>query len=219
MINYLFIEFLAIKMTSNFLILNQISKIFKIILFIIIFVYLNYKDKKILINKKIFNMRIENHSLQFYFFNYSGSIHNLNSFFKTNANSKFTNSLNLTNLDNFIKRIDFIFLYFENTKIENIFMLIIIFPFLKENCTIFYQIENRKNYNIYKSIFKGIRNTRNPYTIYLNDLIYFINNLKKFFFEWDFIPDNFLINNLRYIINNYYNETFLNIFDKSLNLN
>ena len=31
--------------------------------------------------------------------------------------------------------------------------------------------------------------------------------------------DNYLSNCLRYIINNYYNETLLNIFDKSLNLN
>ena len=106
-----------------------------------------------------------------------------------------------------------------NLKIENIFILIIIFPFLKENCTILYQIENRNKLNLYKNSFKGIRNMKYLYTIYLNDLIDFIDNFKVFYFEWEIIPHNNLINNLRYIINNYYNETLLNIFDKSLNLN
>ena len=38
-------------------------------------------------------------------------------------------------------------------------------------------------------------------------------------YKWEFIPNKELLNNIRYIINNYYNNSYLEIFDKSLNLN
>ena len=48
------------------------------------------------------------------------------------------------------------------------------------------------------------------YQIEFNDLLYY---------KWDKIPDVNLINNVRSIINNYYSELYLTIFDKSLNYN
>ena len=38
-------------------------------------------------------------------------------------------------------------------------------------------------------------------------------------YKWEFIPNKELLNNIRYIINNYYNNSYLEIFDKSLNSN
>ena len=211
-------------MMDVFLLTKQISKIVKLILFIILAfiehnLYLRYNSKQIYINQQIYNIRIGNQSFQFSYSNYSGNIKNLNSFLKTNDYIKFNNSLYSVDLDNYIKKIDFLVLKFEKTKIENIFILIIIFPFLKENCTILYQIGNKNRLNIYKNTFEGIKISKNLYTICLNDLIYFIDNFKVFYYDWEIIPDNYLTNCLRYIINNYYNETLLNIFDKSLNLN
>lgn len=220
-----FKESLSSNMMIYFLLSKQISKILKIILFIILvyieyILYLNYSSKQIYINKIIYNIRIENNLFQCSYFNYSGYINNLYPFLKTNDYIKINNSLFISiNFDNFIKSIDFLVLNFEKTKIENIFILIIIFPFLKENCTILYQIENKNVLNKYKNTFKGIKISKNLYITYLSDLIYFIDNFKAFFFEWEIIPDNYLTNSLRYIINNYYNETILNIFDKSLHLN
>ena len=212
-----------INMMIFFLLSKQISKILKIILFIIIVyieLFFNYNSKQIYINQKIYNIRIENHLLQFSYFNYSGYINYLYPFLKTNDYININNSLFVSiDFDNFIKSIDFLVLNFEKTKIENIFILIIIFPFLKENCTILYQIENKNILNKYKNTFKGIKISKNLYITSLNDLIYFIDNFKAFYFDWEIIPGNDLTNSLRYIINNYYNETILNIFDKSLNLN
>ena len=217
-------DFLSINMIIYFLLSKQIS-ILKIILFIIL-VYielalsLNYNSKQIYINQKIYNIRIENHLFQFSYFNYSGYINNLYPFLKENDYININNSLSISvDFDNFIKSIDFLVLNFEKTKIENIFNIIIIFPLLKENCTILYQIENKNILNKYKNTFKGIKISKNLYINYLNDLIDFIDNFKILYFEWEIIPDNYLTNSLRYIINNYYNETILNIFDKSFNLN
>ena len=38
-------------------------------------------------------------------------------------------------------------------------------------------------------------------------------------YKWEIIPDLNLINQLRYIINNFYNEYCLDLFDKALNFN
>ena len=36
---------------------------------------------------------------------------------------------------------------------------------------------------------------------------------------WELIPKQFMLDNFRYIINNYYNESNLNVFEESLNMN
>ena len=46
-----------------------------------------------------------------------------------------------------------------------------------------------------------------------NELIKLLN------YEWEIIPSIKIINFMRYIINNYYHEDCLTIFDTSLNLN
>ena len=118
---------LSINMMIFFLLSKQISKILKIILFIIIVyieLFLNYNSKQIYINQKIYNIRIENHLLQFSYFNYSGYINYLYPFLKTNDYININNSLFVSiDFDNFIKSIDFLVLNFEKTKIENIFII------------------------------------------------------------------------------------------------
>jgi len=38
-------------------------------------------------------------------------------------------------------------------------------------------------------------------------------------YKWELIPEKIILDNLRYIINNYYNESNSNIFQKSLFMN
>ena len=38
-------------------------------------------------------------------------------------------------------------------------------------------------------------------------------------YKWELIPEKVMLDNLRYIINNYYNESNFNIFQKSLYMN
>jgi hypothetical protein len=38
-------------------------------------------------------------------------------------------------------------------------------------------------------------------------------------YEWELIPKKLMLDNLRFIINNYYNETNLVVFQESLNMN
>jgi hypothetical protein len=38
-------------------------------------------------------------------------------------------------------------------------------------------------------------------------------------YEWELIPKKFMLDNLRFIINNYYNEINLVVFQESLNMN
>ena len=39
------------------------------------------------------------------------------------------------------------------------------------------------------------------------------------YYIWEFIPKQFMLDNIRYFINNYYNESNLVVFEESLNLN
>ena len=99
------------------------------------------------------------------------------------------------------------------TKIENIFILIGIMPYLSNN-----KILLRKN--ILKiNQFLEIKNNKyrlNKYDINFNNTTIVKDLL---YYKWEIIPNNNLIKNLRYVINQYYNEYCLEIFDKSLNLN
>jgi len=39
------------------------------------------------------------------------------------------------------------------------------------------------------------------------------------YYKWEYIPKQIIMNNFRYIINNYYNETNLDLFQDTLNIN
>lgn len=105
-----------------------------------------------------------------------------------------------------------------NTRIENIFILTEIMPFIKRNIII-KEKNNKEIFQLCKHIFKEKKIT-NILIINKNDFYYFINNFNRIiFYEWELIPKINLINKLRYLINNFYNENCLNSFDKALNFN
>ena len=105
------------------------------------------------------------------------------------------------------------------SHLENVFLLLGIIPFLKNNSTLFYKINDKRVYKFLKKILnKKIKNK--IIKLNYNDLIYFNTKIKELlYYKWDYIPNKFILDNLRYIINNYYNETNLDIFQKTLNIN
>jgi hypothetical protein len=53
-----------------------------------------------------------------------------------------------------------------------------------------------------------------------NNFNYFINNFESILsYKWEKMPTKNKINEIRYIINRNYNESYLDIFDKALNFN
>ena len=105
----------------------------------------------------------------------------------------------------------------KKSKLENIFLLLSIIPFLKNNSTLSYKIKDKQTYKIFK------KNKQLKFKIIkfdYNDLLLFNNKIKKLlYYKWELIPKQFMLNNLHYIINNYYNESNLGVFQKSLNMN
>ena len=60
----------------------------------------------------------------------------------------------------------------------------------------------------------------NTLRITRKDIYYLIVNFNELWnYKWEIFPELEEINKVRYIINNYYNESFLEIFDKALNFN
>ena len=107
----------------------------------------------------------------------------------------------------------------KNSKLENLFLLLSIIPFLKNNSTLSYVIKHREIYNIFKKIFnKNIQNR--IIKLDYNDLLSFNKKMKKLlYYKWELIPKKFILNNIRYIINNYYKESNLVVFQRALNMN
>ena len=113
-----------------------------------------------------------------------------------------------------------LFINIKLTKIENIFLLIGIIPFLKNNSIITYKINNKDINNLFKIIFKDKKIKDKVIKLNENDFQYFTEQFNDLLnYKWELIPKKKILNNIRSIINNYYNESCLEIFDKSLNLN
>jgi hypothetical protein len=108
----------------------------------------------------------------------------------------------------------------KKSKLENIVLLLGIIPFLKNNSTLSYKINNKGIYKLFKKIFNKAIISKVIKFDY-SDLYIFNKKMKKIlYYEWELIPKKYMLDNLRFIINNYYyNETNLDIFQESLNLN
>ncbi len=108
----------------------------------------------------------------------------------------------------------------KKTKIENILLLIGIVPFLNKKSIIIFKINEKNLFFLLKNIFKDRTLNNRIVEISKNDFHYFIDNFNEFVnYNWELIPNKDLINNIRYILNKYYNQFCRDIFDKSLNNN
>jgi hypothetical protein len=104
-------------------------------------------------------------------------------------------------------------------KLENIFLLLSIIPFLKNNSTLTYKINNKGIYKFLKMILKN-KIKYKVIKLDYNDFLSFNTKMKKLlYYMWELIPKQFMLDNFRYIINNYYKESNLKAFEESLNMN
>lgn len=105
------------------------------------------------------------------------------------------------------------------TKIESIFLLIGILPFLKNNSTITIQINDKTIYKLFKNVFN---NKKFRKTIIINQFdFHFLEEklIDLINYKWELIPELNISQTMRYIINHFYKEIYLNNFDQLLNLN
>jgi len=119
------------------------------------------------------------------------------------------------------KRNDFIRIDIKISLIENIYLIIAIAPFLKFNFTIEYRINNKDVNNLFEKLF--YYKFYNHRKIFLNhsDFETIKRNFKHLLkYKWDFpFKDKKIFDNIRYIISNYYGQTYLDIYEKALNKN
>ena len=108
----------------------------------------------------------------------------------------------------------------KNSKLENIFLLLGIIPFLKNNSTLSYKINNKEINIFLKKTFKNkiikykiIKFGYNDFNIFNEKINELLN------YKWELVPGIFVLDNLRYVLNNYYNESNFEIFQKSLYMN
>ena len=143
----------------------------------------------------------------FYTINYKCSIN-----FFTNANI-YNDILEFNSNVNLLMNI-------KKSKLENIVLLLGIIPFLKNNSTLSYKINNKGIYNLFKKIFNK-KIISKVIKFDYSDLYIFNKKMKKvLYYEWELIPKKYMLDSLRFIINNYYyNEENLDLFQESLNLN
>ena len=108
----------------------------------------------------------------------------------------------------------------KKTKIESILLLLGILPFLNKKSIIEFKINDKKLFFLFKNIFKNRIFTNRIVKISKKDFHFFIDNFNDFInYNWELIPNEIIINNIRYILNKYYNTLYRDIFDKSLNNN
>ena len=109
---------------------------------------------------------------------------------------------------------------FKISKLENIFLLLGIIPFLKNNSTLSYKINNKEIYNFFKEVFKNKKINHKIIKFEYNDFKTFNEKINELLnYKWELIPEKFMLDNLRYIINNYYQESNFDIYQKSLYMN
>jgi hypothetical protein len=106
------------------------------------------------------------------------------------------------------------------SKLENIVLLLGIIPFLKNNSTLSYKINSKEIYNYVKRIFKNKKIKHKIIKLDYNDFTNFNEKIDELLnYKWELIPEKVMLDNLRYVINNFYNESNFNIFQKTLNTN
>ena len=106
------------------------------------------------------------------------------------------------------------------SKLENIVLILGIIPFLKNNSTLSYKINSKEIYNYIKRIFKNKKIKHKIIKLDYNDFTNFNEKIDELLnYKWELIPEKVMLDNLRYVINNFYNESNFNIFQKTLNTN
>jgi len=105
----------------------------------------------------------------------------------------------------------------KKSKLENLLLLLSIIPFLKYNSTLSYKINNKEIEIFFKKTFKSKRIKYKIIKFDYNDFIIFNENINELLnYKWELVPEKFMLDNLRSVLNNFYNESNFEIFQKAL---
>ena len=106
------------------------------------------------------------------------------------------------------------------TLIEHIILIVGIIPFLKFDSIIEYKIKDINIHKLINVFFKEKRITKGKVFFDYHDFQIIKKNFHILFnYIWEFIPQKYILDNIRYIIKNYYDDACSLIFEKSLNNN
>lgn len=135
------------------------------------------------------------------------------------SKKRFININYLNEIENHNQKIDIFILDSNSTRIENTLILIGIFPFIKNNSFVLLRIKSKLTYQTIKKVLK-VRTLKKKYImLYKKDIMFLYNNFTTLLsYNWELIPSFSFLNNIRYIINNYYTDKFLDIYDTILNV-
>ena len=111
-------------------------------------------------------------------------------------------------------------LHINKSLIKNLLVIIGIIPFLKYNSTLQLKINNNKRNQVINYLFNYKNIKQRKIIIDINDLEVIKDNFSRLInYRWEFFPGKRLLDNFRYIINNFYDESCSDILDKALNKN
>lgn len=105
------------------------------------------------------------------------------------------------------------------SHIENLLLLIGVIPFLKNKSSIYFQINNKNLLDSLKGIFTTEKIKNNIIKFTENDFYSVEKLINLLNYKWEIIPSQNIINIIRHIIDNYYDESLLKALDDALNLN
>ena len=180
-------------------------------------------NTKIIILVVIFLININNNNRRSFciYINEVNDLSNLHYSYFNCLNLKFLDISKLIKIENFKNKIDKFLLKAKNSKVENILILIGLFPFLNKNSTIYFITKTKTSYQIFKNLLKeSINHKHNIIKLKKNDLFFLSNNFKYLLnYYWELIPSLSILNNIRYIINNYFSQNNLYIYERAVNLN
>lgn len=156
-------------------------------------------------------------SFEFYFSNYLCDllvIKNGNCIYEVLNNYNF-----FYNIQDINKNVN-LYLDIKKSFIENLFLIIGLVPFLRANSTINYKIYNKGSIKLYKLILNYKKKKKRTILININDL----QIIQKKFNEsinyiWESPLQKKILDILRYIIYNYYDDNSFHIYEESVNKN
>lgn len=105
------------------------------------------------------------------------------------------------------------------SRIENLLLLIGIIPLINENSIIHYKINNKGIYYILKHIFKDKQIENNIIKFTKDDHDSVKNLINIINFNWEKIPSQNIINIIRHVILEKFEDSYLKKFDEALNSN
>lgn len=135
---------------------------------------------------------------------------------------KFIDISQLIEIENYKNKTIKFILKAKDSKVENILILIGLFPFLNDNSTIYFITKTRISYQIINNLLlKEIKNHLHKIVEFKKNNLFFLsyNFNDSLNYDWKLIPSLTILNNIRYIINNYYSQNNLELYERAVNLN